>query len=86
MRQVSHDDRITMSLASFCNSRFHSRTQPPLLPPQSAVINRRLARGYRGLRIGSSRGENVMPRGGQPQRSAGRPRFRNDPTSATIRA
>src|SRR5207302_44362 len=28
-------------LASFCNSRFHSRTREPLLPPPSAVISNR---------------------------------------------
>src|SRR5271166_5272082 len=32
-------------LASFCNSRFHSRTREPLLPPPSAVISNRLALG-----------------------------------------
>src|SRR5207248_8202979 len=31
------------SLASFCNSRFHSRTREPLLPPPSAVISNRVA-------------------------------------------
>src|SRR5467141_390174 len=35
------------SLASFCNSRFHSRTREPLLPPPSAVISNRVASGYR---------------------------------------
>src|ERR1700720_3793358 len=35
------------SLASLCNSRFHSRTREPLLPPPSAVINNRLALGER---------------------------------------
>src|SRR5260221_9926085 len=28
-------------LASFCSSRFHSRTRDPLLPPPSAVISNR---------------------------------------------
>src|ERR1700681_3358327 len=32
-----------VSLASFCSSTFHKRTRAPLLPPQSAVIRRRLA-------------------------------------------
>src|SRR6202007_2163039 len=35
------------SLANFCSSIFHNRTRHPLLPPASAVINRRLALGYR---------------------------------------
>src|SRR5258708_31020262 len=35
------------SLASFCNSRFHSRTREPLLPPPSAVISNRVALGER---------------------------------------
>src|SRR5260370_18667588 len=35
------------SLASFCNSRFHSRTREPLLPPPSAVIRNRGALGER---------------------------------------
>ena len=34
-----------VSSASFCNSHFHSLTRAPLLPPESAVINRRLACG-----------------------------------------
>ena len=29
-------------LASFCSSRFHSRTREQLLPPPSAVINNRV--------------------------------------------
>src|SRR6202008_71661 len=33
------------SLASFCSSRFHSRTREPLLPPPSAVISNRVAWG-----------------------------------------
>src|SRR5207253_6928729 len=33
------------SLASFYNSRFHSRTREPLLPPPSAVISNRVASG-----------------------------------------
>jgi hypothetical protein len=33
------------SLASFCSSRFHSRTREPLLPPPSAVISNRVALG-----------------------------------------
>src|SRR5260370_25204119 len=33
------------SLASFCNSRFHSRTREPLLPPPSAVISNPVALG-----------------------------------------
>jgi hypothetical protein len=33
------------SLASFCNSRFHSLTREPLLQPPSAVISRRVALG-----------------------------------------
>src|SRR3981189_1188959 len=33
------------SLANFCNSRFHSRTREPLLPPPSAVISSRVASG-----------------------------------------
>src|SRR5260370_7892009 len=35
------------SLASFCNSRFHSRTRVPLLPPPSAVNSNRVASGER---------------------------------------
>lgn len=30
-------------VANFCSSTFQSRTRAPLLPPQSAVISRRLA-------------------------------------------
>ena len=33
------------SLAKRCSSRFHRRTRTPLLPPQSAVMSRRLASG-----------------------------------------
>jgi hypothetical protein len=33
-----------VSSASFCSSTFHKRTLEPLLPPQSAVIRRRVAR------------------------------------------
>ena len=32
---------MSSSLASRCNSRFHSRRREPLLPPPSAVISRR---------------------------------------------
>ena len=32
-----------VSSASCCSSHFQSRTRAPLLPPESAVINRRLA-------------------------------------------
>src|SRR2546421_3719137 len=35
------------SLASFCSSRFHSRTREPLLPPPSAVISNPGALGER---------------------------------------
>src|SRR5260370_16790157 len=35
------------SLASFCNSRFHSRTREPLLPPPSAVVSNPVALGER---------------------------------------
>src|SRR2546429_1887491 len=33
------------SLASFCSSRFHSRTREPLLPPPSAGVSKRGAAG-----------------------------------------
>src|SRR2546423_14962679 len=33
------------SLASFCSSRFHSRTREPLLPPPSAGVNHPIAVG-----------------------------------------
>jgi hypothetical protein len=34
-----------VSSANCCNSHFHNRTRAPLLPPESAVINRRRACG-----------------------------------------
>src|SRR6201998_636064 len=37
------------SLASFCSSRFHSRTREPLLPPPAAVISTRGASGAPGI-------------------------------------
>src|SRR5262249_29230830 len=36
---------IPVSSANRCNSHFHNLTRAPLLPPASAVINRRLAFG-----------------------------------------
>ena len=42
-RQMADHD--VDALASFCSSRFHSRTRDPLLPPPSAVMSRRLAWG-----------------------------------------
>ncbi len=35
-------------MARFCSSVFHSRSRAPLLPPASAVMSRRRARGYYG--------------------------------------
>ena len=40
--------RSPVSSANPCNSNFHSRSRDPLLPPESAVISSRLARGYFG--------------------------------------
>jgi hypothetical protein len=34
-----------VSSTSFYSSHFHNRTRAPLLPPESAVINRRVAFG-----------------------------------------
>src|SRR5437762_14188337 len=42
------------SLASFCSSRFHSRTREPLLPPPSAVIQQ-------SGRVGVTRPTKVAP-------------------------
>ena len=44
-RQMATVMAMPSSLAKLCNSRFHSRTRAPLLPPQSAVISRRWRRG-----------------------------------------
>src|SRR2546421_11575813 len=37
--------RKPVSSASFCSSHLHNRRREPLLPPESAVVSRRLARG-----------------------------------------
>ena len=44
-REVADRDFNPVSSASCCSFHFHSRTREPLLPPESAVINRRVAFG-----------------------------------------